>query len=140
MLMVVSLIDIAVRSNSQPAGLVCWTTMGRVLVVIAVETSNLAHAWAYVSKTEKCAKLTREINLKVSQVSNFYTCASFSVVLQPKLGLGCLTVEVSRSHIIIHRHPVGLHWAFLLITAQQTLGQLIIEESWSHSVKTRHTR
>jgi hypothetical protein len=102
--MVVSLIDISVRLNSQRAGLLCWATMGRILVVIAVETSNLAHARACVSKIEKYAKLTREINLTDSQVSNFYTCVSFSVVLQTKLGLGCLTVEVSRSHAFRHTH------------------------------------
>jgi len=62
------------------------------------------HTRACVSKIEKYAKLTREINLTVSQVCNFYTCVSFSVVLQTKLGLGCLTVEVSRSHAFRHTH------------------------------------
>ena len=102
--MVVRLIDIAVRLKSQPAGLLCRARMGLFLVVIAVETSNLAHTRACVSKIEKYAKLTREINLTVSQVCNFYTCVSFSVVLQTKLGLGCLTVEVSRSHAFRHTH------------------------------------
>jgi hypothetical protein len=34
----------------------------------------------------------------------------FSAAQQPKLGLGRLIVEVSRSHIIRHTHPVGLLW------------------------------
>jgi hypothetical protein len=42
----------------------------------------------------------------------------FSVTQQPKLGLGHLTVEVSRSHTIRHTQPVRLLWKSDQLTAE----------------------
>jgi hypothetical protein len=43
----------------------------------------------------------------------------FPLALQPKSGLGHLTVEVSRSHTIRHTHPIGL-----LLTSDQLIAEV----------------
>ena len=65
-----------------------------------------------------------------SPITSLYSVTLFPVALQPNLGLGGLTVEVSRSHTIGHTQPTGLLW----------MSDQPVAEAATYTINNKHKR